>query len=323
MWMWAPALACGNTFVLKPSEKDPSASLFTAELLKEAGVPDGVFNVVQGDKVAVDALLQHPDVGALSFVGSTPIARYIYETGTRQGKRVQALGGAKNHVVVMPDAELESAVDGVLSSAFHAAGQRCLANSVCVAVGEAYEPLRRRLAEKGDAMVVGEGSDPEVEVGPVISGASRERILEWIDKGLAEGGELVLDGRGKGTEDGHFLGPTIIEADPDSEIAKEEIFGPVLTLVRARDLDHALEIMNASPKGNAASIFTTSGGAMRKFRYHAEAGMIGVNIGVAAPMSFFPFTGWKDSFFGDLHAHGRDAIEFYTEKKVVITRWPE
>ena len=204
---------------------------------------------------------------------------------------MQALGGAKNHVVVMPDAELESAVDGVLSSAFHAAGQRCLAKSVCVAVGEAYEPLKRRLAEKGDAMVVGEGSDPEVEVGPVISGASRERILEWIDRGIAAGGELVLDGRGKGTED-----------DPDSEIAKEEIFGPILTLVRARDLDHALEIMNASPKGNAASIFTTSGGAMRKFRYHAEAGMIGVNIGVAAPMSFFPF---------------------YTEKKVVITRWPE
>jgi len=225
--------------------------------------------------------------------------------------------------VVMPDAELESAVDGVLSSAFHAAGQRCLANSVCVAVGDAYEPLKRRLAEKGEAMVVGEGSDPDTEVGPVISGSALERILEWIDKGVAEGGELVLDGRGKGSDDGNFLGPTIIEADAEAEIAKEEIFGPVLTFIRARDLDHALEIMNASPKGNAASIFTTSGGAMRKFRYEAQAGMIGVNIGVAAPMSFFPFTGWKDSFFGDLHAHGRDAIEFYTEKKVVITRWPE
>ncbi|HEY9457732.1 MAG TPA: CoA-acylating methylmalonate-semialdehyde dehydrogenase [Gaiella sp.] len=323
MWMWAPAVACGNCFILKPSEKDPSASLLTAELLKEAGLPDGVFNVVHGDKVAVDAILEHPGIGAVSFVGSTPIARYIYETGTRHGKRVQALGGAKNHVVVMPDAEMESAVDGVLSSAFHAAGQRCLANSVCVAVGDAYEPLKKRLVEKGDAMIVGEGIDPETEVGPVISAAARERIGEFIERGLAEGGELVLDGRGKGLDDGHFLGPTIIETDPGSECATEEIFGPVLTLVRARDLDHALEIMNASTKGNAASIFTTSGGAMRKFRHDAQAGMIGVNIGVAAPMSFFPFTGWKESFFGDLHAHGRDGIEFYTEKKVVITRWPD
>jgi malonate-semialdehyde dehydrogenase (acetylating) / methylmalonate-semialdehyde dehydrogenase len=323
MWFLPFSIACGNPIILKPSEQDPLASELVFELLDKIGLPPGVVNLVNGGHDAVNAILEHPGIDGVSFVGSTPVARHIYETSAKHGKRVQALGGAKNHVVVMPDAELESAVDGVLSSAFHAAGQRCLANSVCVAVGDAYEPLKRRLAEKGDAMVVGEGSDPGVEVGPVISGPARERILEWIDKGLAEGGELVLDGRGKGTDDGHFLGPTIIEAEPSSEIAQEEIFGPVLTLVRARDLDHALEIMNASPKGNAASIFTSSGGAMRKFRHDAEAGMIGVNIGVAAPMSFFPFTGWKDSFFGDLHAHGRDAIEFYTEKKVVITRWPE
>jgi len=323
MWFLPFSIACGNPMILKPSEQDPLTSELVFELLDKIGLPPGVVNLVNGGHDAVNAILEHPGIDGVSFVGSTPVARHIYETSAKHGKRVQALGGAKNHVVVMPDAELESAVDGVLSSAFHAAGQRCLANSVCVAVGDAYEPLKRRLAEKGDAMVVGEGSDPGVEVGPVISGPARERILEWIDKGLAEGGELVLDGRGKGTDDGHFLGPTIIEAEPGSEIAQEEIFGPVLTLVRARDLDHALEIMNASPKGNAASIFTSSGGAMRKFRHDAEAGMIGVNIGVAAPMSFFPFTGWKDSFFGDLHAHGRDAIEFYTEKKVVITRWPE
>jgi malonate-semialdehyde dehydrogenase (acetylating)/methylmalonate-semialdehyde dehydrogenase len=322
MWFLPFAIACGNAIVVKPSEQDPLAVELVFELL-DGIVPPGIVSLVNGGKDAVNALLEHPEIDGVSFVGSTPVARYIYETAAKHGKRVQALGGAKNHVVVMPDAELESAVDGVLSSAFHAAGQRCLANSVCVAVGDVYEPLRKRLAEKGEAMVVGEGLDPETEVGPVISGSAQERILEWIDKGLSEGGELVLDGRGKGLEDGNFIGPTIIEATPESEIAKEEIFGPVLTLVRAQDLDEALEIMNSSPKGNAASIFTTSGGAMRRFRHDAESGMIGVNIGVAAPMSFFPFTGWKESFFGDLHAHGRDGIEFYTEKKVVITRWPD
>jgi malonate-semialdehyde dehydrogenase (acetylating) / methylmalonate-semialdehyde dehydrogenase len=322
MWFFPFAIACGNCVVVKPSEQDPLALEYTFELIDRIGLPPGVATLVNGGKEAVNAILEHPGIDGVSFVGSTPVARFIYETSAKHGKRVQALGGAKNHVVVMPDAELESAVEGVLSSAFHAAGQRCLANSVCVAVGDVYERLRKRLAEKGGAMVVGDGAEPETEVGPVISEAARERILEWVEKGVAGGGALVLDGRGKGDEDGTFIGPTIIEAEPDSEIAKEEIFGPVLTLVRARDLEHALEIMNSSPKGNAASIFTTSGGAMRRFRYEAQAGMIGVNIGVAAPMSFFPFTGWKDSFFGDLHAHGRDAIEFYTEKKVVITRWP-
>jgi malonate-semialdehyde dehydrogenase (acetylating)/methylmalonate-semialdehyde dehydrogenase len=323
MWFLPFAIACGNTFVLKPSEQDPLACELAFELLDQIDLPPGVVNLVNGGKDSVNALLEHPDVDGVSFVGSTPVARHIYETSARHGKRVQALGGAKNHVIVMPDAELESAVDGVLSSAFHAAGQRCLANSVCVAVGEAYEPLKQRLVEKGGAIVVGDGASAETEVGPVISGGAQERILEWIEKGVEEGGELVLDGRGAGSEEGNFIGPTIIEAKPEAEIAREEIFGPVLTLLRARDLEHALEILNASTKGNAASIFTTSGGAMRKFRYEAQAGMLGVNIGVAAPMSFFPFTGWKDSFFGDLHAHGRDAIDFYTEKKVVITRWPQ
>jgi malonate-semialdehyde dehydrogenase (acetylating) / methylmalonate-semialdehyde dehydrogenase len=323
MWFLPFAVACGNTTVMKPSEQDPLAMELTFELLDRIGLPPGVVNLVNGSKDAVNAILEHPGIDGVSFVGSTPVARHIYETSAKHGKRVQALGGAKNHVVVMPDADLDSAVDGVLSSAFHAAGQRCLANSVCVAVGDAYEPLKRRLAEQGGAMVIGDGADPDTEVGPIISEAARERILDWIEKGIADGGELVLDGRGKGSEEGNFLGPTIIETAPDAEIAKEEVFGPVLTLIRADDLDDALSIMNASSKGNAASIFTTSGGAMRKFRYEAQAGMIGVNIGVAAPMSFFPFTGWKDSFFGDLHAHGRDAIEFYTEKKVVITRWPK
>jgi malonate-semialdehyde dehydrogenase (acetylating)/methylmalonate-semialdehyde dehydrogenase len=322
-WFLPFAIACGNTFICKPSEQDPLAVEFTFELLDRIGLPPGVVNLVNGGKDSVNAILEHPGIDGVSFVGSTPVAHHIYETAAKHGKRVQALGGAKNHVIVMPDAELDSAVDGVLSSAFHAAGQRCLANSVCVAVGDVYEPLKRALTKKGGDMVVGDGSQPDTEVGPVISGASRERILDWIEKGIADGGELVLDGRGRGTEDGHFIGPTIIETDPDSEIAREEIFGPVLTLIHARDLDHALQILNASTKGNAASIFTTSGGAMRKFRYEAEAGMLGVNIGVAAPMAFFPFTGWKDSFFGDLHAHGRDAIDFYTEKKVVITRWPK
>jgi malonate-semialdehyde dehydrogenase (acetylating)/methylmalonate-semialdehyde dehydrogenase len=323
LWFLPFAVACGNPIILKPSEQDPLTMELTFELLDRIGLPPGVVNLVNGGKEAVNAILEHPGIDGVSFVGSTPVAHYIYETAAKHGKRVQALGGAKNHVIVMPDAELEPAVDGVLSSAFHAAGQRCLANSVCVAVGDVYEPLKLRLAEKGEAMVVGDGAEAETEVGPVISGEAQERILGWIDKGIDAGGELVLDGRGKGTEDGNFIGPTIIAAEPEAEIAREEIFGPVLTLIHARDLDHALEILNASTKGNAASIFTTSGAAMRQFRYEAQAGMLGVNIGVAAPMSFFPFTGWKDSFFGDLHAHGRDAIDFYTEKKVVITRWPK
>ena len=323
MWFLPYAIACGNTFICKPSEQDPLAVERTFELLDQVGLPPGVVNLVHGGKESVDAILTHPEVDGVSFVGSTPVAHYIYEVGAKNGKRVQALGGAKNHVIVMPDADLDTAVDGVLSSAFHAAGQRCLANSVCIAVGEIYEPLRAGLADKGAAMVVDVGSNPEAEVGPVISSASQERIHGWIEKGVEDGGSLLLDGRGRGLEEGNFIGPTIIESEPGAEIAREEIFGPVLTLLRAADMDEALEILNSSSKGNAASIFTTSGGAMRRFRHDAQAGMLGVNIGVAAPMAFFPFTGWKDSFFGDLHANGSDAIDFYTEKKVVITRWPK
>ena len=323
LWFLPFAVACGNTFVLKPSEQDPLAMDRLFELLDGIDLPPGVVNLVQGDKESVNALLEHPEVDGVSFVGSTPVAHYIYETAAKHGKRVQSLGGAKNHVIVMPDADMDMAVDGVLSSAFHGAGQRCLANSVCVAVGDVYEPFKQALVTKGDAMKVAEGTAAGAEVGPVISEAACERILGAIERGVEAGGKLILDGRGKGSEEGSFIGPTIIEAEPGSELATEEIFGPVLTLMPARDLDHALELMNSSTKGNAASIFTTSGQAMRKFRYEAEAGMLGVNIGVAAPMSYFPFGGWKDSLFGDLNAHGTDSIDFYTDKKTVVTRWPK
>ena len=323
LWFLPFAIACGNTFVLKPSEQDPLAMDRLFEVMDEIGLPSGVVNLVHGDKASVNALLEHPEVDGVSFVGSTPVAHYIYETAAKHGKRVQSLGGAKNHVVVMPDADLDMAVDGVLSSAFHGAGQRCLANSVCVAVGEVYEPLKERLVAKGGEMQVSDGTAEGAEVGPVISAASKERILGWIEKGVEEGGEIILDGRGRGPDEGCFIGPTIVESDPGSEIAREEIFGPVLTLLRARDLDEALELMNASAKGNAASIFTTSGAAMRKFRYEAQAGMLGVNIGVAAPMSYFPFGGFKQSLFGDLNVHGTDGIDFYTDKKTVVVRWPK
>jgi malonate-semialdehyde dehydrogenase (acetylating)/methylmalonate-semialdehyde dehydrogenase len=323
LWFLPFALACGNSFVLKPSEQDPLAMDRLFELLAGIDLPAGVVNLVHGDRDAVDSLLAHPGVDGVSFVGSTPVALHIYETAARHGKRVQSLGGAKNHVIVMPDADMKMAVDGVLSSAFHGAGQRCLANSVCVAVGEVYEPLREALAEHGGAMRVAEGTAEGAEVGPVISEAACERIVGAIERGLEAGGKLILDGRGRGNEEGNFIGPTIIEAAPGSELATEEIFGPVLTLMRARDLEHALELMNSSTKGNAASIFTSSGPAMRKFRYEAQAGMLGVNVGVAAPMAYFPFGGFKDSLFGDVNAHGTDAIEFYTDKKTVITRWPQ
>ncbi len=323
MWFLPFAVACGNTFVCKPSEQDPLAMQLAFELIDRAGFPPGVVNLVNGGREAAAALLEHPDVRGISFVGSTPVAQSVYETAARHGKRVQALGGAKNHVVVMPDADLEGAVKGVLSSAFHAAGQRCLANSVCVAVGEIYEPLRAALVEAAAAMVVGDGAEESTEVGPVISPEARERILGFIERAQGDGAELLLDGREAGARGGCFVGPTIVESEPGSEVASEEIFGPVLTLLRARDLDQALELVNGSPKGNAASIFTRSGGAMRRFRHDAHPGMLGVNVGVAAPMAFFPFGGAKESLFGDLHATGRDAIEFFTQKKVVISRWPD
>ncbi len=326
LWMFPIALVCGNTFVLKPSDRTPLSAVRLAELLMEAGAPEGVLNIVHGGKETVDALLKHPDVKAISFVGSQPVAQYVYAEAARHGKRVQALGGAKNHLIVMPDADLERAVPAIITSAFGSAGQRCLAGSVVLAVGEVADPLLRRLREAAAELVVGDGLDPEVQMGPVIREEARQRILGYLERGQREGAELVLDGRRhprlKGPEGGFFLGPCIFDrVGPGMAIAREEIFGPVLSVMRVPDLETAIAVANRSRYGNAASIFTRSGKAARQFRYSIEAGMLGVNVGVAAPMAWFPFSGWKESFYGDLHATGKDAVRFYTEVKVVISRW--
>jgi malonate-semialdehyde dehydrogenase (acetylating)/methylmalonate-semialdehyde dehydrogenase len=298
MWMWPFAVAAGNAFILKPSEKVPMTPSLAAKLLDEAGLPAGVFNLIHGDKVAVDALLHHPLVRAVSFVGSTPVAKYIYKTAAAEGKRVQALGGAKNHLVVMPDAHLPKTVENIISSAFGAAGERCLAGSVLVPVGEAAEPLLKLLIEKTNEMRVGDGSDEGVGMGPLVTKEHRDRVAGYIDKGVEED-----------------------NVTPEMTIAKDEIFGPVLSVMRVKTLDEAIELVNRSPFGNATSIFTGSGKAAREYSSRVEAGMVGINVGVAAPMAFFPFAGWKNSFFGDLHAHGKDAVMFYTEQKVLMTRW--
>jgi malonate-semialdehyde dehydrogenase (acetylating)/methylmalonate-semialdehyde dehydrogenase len=325
MWMYPMAIACGNAFVLKPSERDPSPSIFMAELLEEAGLPKGIFSVVQGDKVAVDTLLAHKDVKALSFVGSTPIARYIYETGAHHGKRVQALGGAKNFIIVMPDADFDRAIDIIIESFYGCAGERCLAGSVLVPVGGAHGEARDRLVASAGALKVGDGADAGVGMGPVISSRHRERVVSYIEKGVAEGADLLLDGRSlkvPGREKGFFLGPTVFDrVTPDMTIGREEIFGPVASITPVPTLEEAIKVMHAHPNANATSIFTSSGKAAREFARHASASMVGVNIGVAAPMAYFPFGGARDSFFGDLKVHGRDAYEFYTDKKVVISRW--
>ncbi len=324
MWMAPFAVATGNAFILKPSEKVPMSPARTAELLEEAGVPPGVYSLLHGDKEVVDALLRHPLVRAISFVGSTPVAKYIYETAAAQGKRVQALGGAKNHLVVMPDANMEKSVEAIMSSAFGAAGERCLAGSVLVTVGDAAEPLLKLLVEKTRQMRVGASLEQGVEMGPVVTGDHRRRIVGYIEKGIEEGAKPLCDGRGQLTpdEEGFFVGPTIFDdVRTDMAIAREEIFGPVLSVIRASDLDEAITLVNSSPFGNTSSIFTSDGKAAREYASRVEAGMVGVNVGVAAPMAFFPFSGWKNSFFGDLHAHGRDAIQFYTEQKVIMTRW--
>lgn len=322
-WMWPFAIACGNTFVLKPSEKVPMTPTMAATLLHQAGVPEGVFNLIHGDKVAVDALLHHPLVRAVSFVGSTPIAKYIYTTAAAEGKRVQALGGAKNHLVVMPDADLPKSVEAIISSAFGAAGERCLAGSVLVAVSDVADPLLKLLAEKVSAMNVGDGAEKGVDMGPLVTQEHKARVEGYIDKGVAEGAKPLLDGRSAGRgRDGFFVGPTIFDnVRPDMTIAREEIFGPVLSVIRVKNLDEAIALVNSSRFGNATSIFTGSGKAAREYSAKVEAGMVGINIGVAAPMAFFPFAGWKNSFFGDLHAHGKDAVMFYTEQKVLMTRW--
>jgi malonate-semialdehyde dehydrogenase (acetylating)/methylmalonate-semialdehyde dehydrogenase len=324
MWMYPFAIACGNSFILKPSEKVPLTPTRTAELLHEAGLPAGVYNLVHGDKVAVDALLHHPLVRAISFVGSSPVAKYVYQTAAAEGKRVQALGGAKNHLVVMPGANLEKTVEAIIGSAFGAAGERCLAGSVLVPVGEVAGPLLDLLLKRVRRLRLGEGTAPETEMGPLVTAEHRQRVLGYIEKGVAEGAEPLCDGRKAmgDHKDGYFVGPTIFDhVRPEMTIAREEIFGPVLSVIRVKTLDEAIELVNSSRFGNTTSIFTADGKAAREYAQRIEVGMVGVNVGVAAPMAFFPFTGWKNSFFGDLHAHGRDAIAFYTEQKTIMSRW--
>ncbi len=322
LWMFPLAVVAGNTYVLKPSERTPLGGARLAELFLEAGFPEGVLNVVHGAKDAVEALLAHPDVRAISFVGSEPVARHIYKTAAAHGKRVQALGGAKNHIVVMPDADVDLAVGSILNSAFGNAGERCLAGSVAVVVGRAAGPVLDTLSSRASGMVVGPGDEPGVQVGPLIRAEHRDRVAGYIDKGLDEGARLLVDGRGQMQRDGFFLGPTILDhVTADMAVGHEEIFGPVLSVARAGSLDEAIAQANRMALGNMATIFTSSGRSGREFRERVEAGMTGINVPIAQPFAFFPFSGWKGSFYGDLHVHGTDGIDFFTRKKVVVTRW--
>jgi len=327
MWMFPPAIACGNTFVLKPSERDPGASALIAELWQRAGLPDGVFNVVNGDREAVEALLDAPEVAAVSFVGSTPIARHIHQRATANGKRVQALGGAKNHAVVLPDADPEFAADHLVASAFGSAGERCMAVSAAVAVGAGADRLLETVAAKARAVKVGPGRAPDSEMGPVVTAAARDRIVDLIGSGSAQGASLVVDGRGltvPGHEGGFFVGPTVIDrVTPEMDVYREEIFGPVLSVVRASDVDEAIALINANPYGNGTALFTSSGAAARRFQRGVHVGMIGINVPIPVPMAYYSFGGWKDSLFGDKHVHGPEGISFYTRAKVVTARWPE
>ncbi|MFM9816826.1 UNVERIFIED_CONTAM: CoA-acylating methylmalonate-semialdehyde dehydrogenase [Spiribacter pallidus] len=327
LWMAPVALACGNSFILKPSEKDPSAGMLLAELLQEAGLPDGVFQVVNGDKEAVDALLTHPQVGAISFVGSTPIARYIYETGAHHGKRVQALGGAKNHAVVMPDADMEQTVDALMGAAYGSAGERCMAISAAVPVGEeTADRLVAGLKQRLESLTVGDGlADPEPEMGPLVTAEHRDKVAGYLDIGTAEGAELVVDGRQASLPgEGFFIGGSLFDrVRPGMRIHSEEIFGPVLSVVRAADFEAALGIVNAHPFGNGTAIFTRDGDAARSFGDRVQAGMVGVNVPIPVPMAFHSFGGWKESRFGVLHAHGPDAVRFYTQMKTITQRWPK
>jgi malonate-semialdehyde dehydrogenase (acetylating)/methylmalonate-semialdehyde dehydrogenase len=326
MWMFANAIACGNTFILKPSEKDPSASLFMAQLLAEAGVPDGVFNVVQGDKVAVDRILEHPTIQAVSFVGSTPIAKYIYETGTRHGKRVQALGGAKNHMVVLPDADIEMAADAAVSAAYGSSGERCMAISVVVAVGEVADPLVAAIKQRLPRIQVGPGSDPAAEMGPLVTREHRDKVASYIAKAADAGADVVTDGRQHALADGDgfYLGVSLIDrVTPDMESYQNEIFGPVLEVVRVGTYSEAVELVNANPYGNGTAIFTRDGGAARQFQFEAQAGMVGINVPIPVPVAYYSFGGWKGSLFGDLHMYGPEGVQFYTRAKVVTARWPD
>ena len=326
MWMFPMAIACGNTFVLKPSERVPSASLLLAQLFQEAGLPDGVFNVVQGDKVAVDALLAHPLVRAVSFVGSTPVAEHVYQAGCAAGKRVQALGGAKNHMVVMPDADMGQVVDALMGAAYGSAGERCMAISVAVAVGTAGDRLAQALLPRLRELKVGVGTDPAAEMGPVITAAHRDRIESYIDSGVAEGASLLADGRGltvADAEQGFFVGPTLFDhVTCAMRIHREEIFGPVLCIARAADLDEAIELVNGHEFGNGAVIYTRDGHSAREFGARVQAGMVGVNVPIPVPMAFHSFGGWKRSLFGDHHAYGPEGVRFYTRHKAVMERWP-
>ncbi len=325
MWMWAPAIACGNTFVLKPSEKDPSASVFTAELLKEAGLPDGVFNVIHGDKVAVDALLEHPDVAALSFVGSTPIARYVYETGTRHGKRVQALGGAKNHMIVLPDADIEMAADAAVSAAYGSAGERCMAVSVIVAVGDAADPLVAAIRERLPEITVGDGMDPASEMGPLVTREHRDKVAGYLDSGAAQGAKVLADGRETAPDgDGFYLGVSLLDdVTTEMDAYRDEIFGPVLGVMRVGTYDEALKLINDNPYGNGTAIFTRDGGVARQFQFDVEAGMVGINVPIPVPVAYYSFGGWNASLFGDSHIYGPEGIHFYTRGKVITSRWPD
>jgi malonate-semialdehyde dehydrogenase (acetylating)/methylmalonate-semialdehyde dehydrogenase len=327
MWMFPLALACGNAFILKPSEKDPSASLLMAQWLAEAGLPDGAFNVVHGDVEAVQALLRHPGVASVSFVGSTPVAKSIYETATAHGKRVQALGGAKNHAVVMPDADVDIAADAIASAAYGSAGQRCMAISAVVAVGAAGDAIAEALETRVDGVQVGPGVEEGSDMGPLVTGAARDRVVGAIEAGLSEGAELRRDGRTlsvAGHDDGFWVGPTLFDrVTKEMTVYTDEIFGPVLVLLRADSFEEALDLVNRNPYGNGASIFTTDGRTAREFEHRVQAGMVGVNVPIPVPMSYYSFGGWKDSLFGDLHVHGREGVLFYTRGKVVTERWPE
>lgn len=327
MWMYPIAIACGNTFVLKPSEKDPSTSQLAAEMLAEAGLPDGVFNIVHGDKEAVDALITHPDVAAVSFVGSTPIARHIYETGTQHGKRVQALGGAKNHMIVLPDADIDLAADAAVSAGYGSAGERCMAISAVVAVGDAGDRLIDGVQQRIEKLNVGPGDQPGVEMGPLVTRQHLDRVRGYVDAGEKEGALLIADGRSfvvEGYEDGFFLGPTLFDrVSPEMSIYTDEIFGPVLSTVRMEHYEDAIQLINDNPYGNGTAVFTNDGGAARKFQQEIQVGMVGINVPIPVPLSFYSFGGWKDSIFGSHAIYGPEGVHFYTRQKVVISRWAD
>jgi malonate-semialdehyde dehydrogenase (acetylating)/methylmalonate-semialdehyde dehydrogenase len=326
MWMFANAIACGNTFVLKPSEKDPSASLFLAEVLADAGLPDGVFNVIHGDKVAVDAILDHPRIRAVSFVGSTPIARYVYEHGTHAGKRVQALGGAKNHMVVLPDADLDMAADAAVSAGYGSAGERCMAVSVVTAVGDIGDELVAKIAERLPDVRVGDGTDPGSEMGPLITREHRDKVASYVDSSREQGATVVRDGREDpaASGDGFFLGLSLIDhVTTVMDCYRDEIFGPVLAVVRSDTFDEAVRMVNENPYGNGVAIFTRDGGVARKFQFEVEAGMVGVNVPIPVPVAYYSFGGWKSSLFGDSHMYGPEGVQFFTRGKVVTSRWPD